>query len=303
MLCLVWLLPLPAAARLLAVGPGRTLSLPSQAASVVRDGDTIRIDPGTYPDCAVWRASRLTIEASGPGVRIAGKTCAGVGIFVILGNDVAIRGITFADAKVLGDNGAGIKVTGDNLTVTDSQFLGNQNGILAGGSRDSVVRIADSVFIGNGACIMACAHGVYAGAAIRLLDIERCVFLDTRTAHHIKSRAHTTLVRDSRIEDGPDGTASYLIETPNGGNLLVENNVMEKGPNSGNPGVAISIGTEGVSNWTGLLIVRGNTFRNDLPLATVFVRNRSAVPVRLIGNHVSGPVELLEGPGAVEWPE
>ena len=77
--------------------------------------------------------------------------------------------------------------------MEDSRFLNNENGILAGGGPDSVLRITDSEFIGNGTCIAACAHGVYAGAAIFLLDIQHCVFRDTKVAHHIKSRARTRL--------------------------------------------------------------------------------------------------------------
>ena len=281
------------------MGTGRALKLPSQAAVVARTGDIVRIDPGTYTDCAVWRTSGLVIEAAGSGVVVSGKTCLGQGIFVIMGNTVTIQGMTFADATVPDRNGAGIKMLGDNLTVKNSRFLHNENGILAGGSANSTVRILDSEFIGNGACVFACAHGVYAGAAIGLLDVERCVFLDTRTAHHIKSRALATIVRNNRIEDGATGTSSYLIETPQGGNLLVEHNVLEKGPNSSNPGTAIALAFGGVKNPTASQVIRDNTFRNDMAVPTVFVRNASATPAELIGNTVSGAVTLLEGPGTV----
>lgn len=292
MLCLV-LLPGPAAARELWVGPTRALKVPAQAATVATDGDVVRIDPGTYADCAIWTASRLVIEATGPGVLIAGKSCAEKGIFITLGHDITIRGITFADASVVWHNGAGIRASGDNLTVEHSRFLNNENGILAGGSANSVLRITDSTFVGNGACIAACAHGVYAGAPIYLLDVERCVFLNTRTAHHIKSRARNTVVRDSRIEDGPDGTASYLIDVPDGGNVLIQGNTMEKGAASENPAVAISIGEEHAGNPTDVLIVRDNAFHSDLPARTAFVRNSTATPVELEGNAISGDVQPL----------
>ena len=39
----------PAEGRELAVGPGRVLKVPSQAAAIAADGDVIRIDPGIYP--------------------------------------------------------------------------------------------------------------------------------------------------------------------------------------------------------------------------------------------------------------
>jgi hypothetical protein len=284
---------LPASARELAVGPTRVLKVPSQAATVAGNGDVVRIDPGTYADCAIWNASRLVIEATGPGVRIAGKVCAEKGIFVTQGSDITIRGITFADATVIWHNAAGIRAAGRNLTVEHSRFLNNENGILAGGSPDSVLRIIDSDFIGNGACIDACAHGVYAGAPIYLLDIEHCAFFDTKVAHHIKSRALNTIVRDSRIEDGPAGTSSYLIDVPNGGNVLIQGNTMEKGARTSNPGVAISIGVEGMTNPTDVLIVRDNVFHSDVPGQTMFIRNSTPAAVDASGNTVTGDVAIL----------
>jgi hypothetical protein len=287
---------LPAAARILEVGPHRTLALPSQAAMIAADGDVVRIDPGHYADCAIWHASHLLIEAAGPGVRLAGRTCAGKGIFITEGTDITIRGLTFADAAVAAHNGAGIRAAGRNLTVEASRFVHNENGILAGGGPDSVLRIVDSAFIGNGACIDACAHAVYAGAPIYLLDIEHCVFRDTRIAHHVKSRARNTIVRNSIIEDGPDGTSSYLIEVPDGGNVLIEGNTMQKGSRTSNPGVAISVGIESNRNPTDVLIVRGNDFRSDAPSRTIFVRNNTSAEAELIGNVFSGDVQVLAVP-------
>jgi len=298
MLCLILQIT-PAAARVLQVGPARQLKLPSEAGLLARPGDVVQIDPGTYVDCAVWRGSNLTIQGAGRGVVVAGKTCLEQGIFVIAGSNVTVQNITFRDAVVPDHNGAGIKMLGDNLTVRDSRFEHNENGILTGGTPASSIRISNSTFIGNGACIEACAHGVYAGAPIKLLDVEHCVFFDTRTGHHIKSRAHETIVRDSRIEDGPSGTASYLIETPVGGDLLVRHNVLEKGPNTGNRSAAISIGVESSANPTNSLVVQDNIFRNDAPRQTIFVRNSTATPASLIDNQVSGDVRMLQGPGSV----
>ena len=289
-------LPSAANARVLAVGPTRVLKVPSQAATIADDGDVVRIDPGTYADCAIWNPSHLLIEAAGPGVVIAGKTCAEMGIFITRGNDITIRGITFADASVIWHNGAGIRAGGDNLTVEHSRFLHDENGILAGGGPDSVVRITDSAFIGDGACIKLCAHGVYAGARIALLEIDDSVFLDTKVGHHIKSRARNTVIRDNRIEDGPTGTASYLVDIPDGGNVLIQGNTMEKGALSENPAVAISIGEEGLKNRTSVLIVRDNSFHSDEPARTAFIRDSTPVPVDLSGNTITGDVALPAEP-------
>jgi hypothetical protein len=196
-------------------------------------------------------------------------------------------------------NGAGIRAEGGSLTVVNSQFIGNENGILAGGPPDTMLRITGSTFTGNGSCQGACAHGVYAGQAIKLLQIDHCRFFATRTGHHVKSRARRTIITDSRIEDGPDGTASYLVDVPNGGDLLVQGNVLQKGPRSDNPRTAISIGEEGVTNPGGDLLVQDNDFTSLLPMPTMFVRNVTQHPARLKGNRITGQVIPLAGPGSV----
>ena len=280
-------------ARELSVGPGQRLKTPSAAAAVAAEGDTVKIAPGTYVDCAIWTAPRLTIEGTGPGVVLSGKTCAEKAIFVIEGNDVTVRGITFANATVKWHNGAGIRAAGDNLTVEHSRFVNNENGILAGGGRRSVLLVRNSEFIGNGACTGACAHGIYAGGPIARLNVEDCIFRDTKIAHHIKSRAQSTIVRNSHIEDGPNGTSSYLIDIPDGGDVLIQGNTMEKGPGTSNPSAAVSIGIESVKNQTSRIAVLDNVFRNDAPQRTIFVRNSTAAPVTMERNAIAGDVEPL----------
>ncbi len=291
-----------AIATTLFVGPGQILRVPSQAATVAKDGDRVVIAPGVYADCAIWKSSGLTIEASGPGVFLVNRICAYQGIFVIEGRGTTIRGLTFANAIAPYGNAAGIKLLGADLTVENSRFANNQNGILAGGPPDSVVRVTASLFEGNGSCIGACAHAIYVGAPIALLDVTLSRFSNTRTAHHIKSRARTTIILGNLIEDGPSGTASYMIETPGGGDLLVQANLLHKGRLSDNPSTAISIGVEGISNPTDALIIRDNRFISDLPEPTLFVRNSASTPAALTGNRLFGRVVALSGPGSVDAP-
>src|SRR6478752_1002806 len=75
-------------ARVLEVGPGKRFALPSEAAAIAKDRDHVKIAAGTYMDCAVWRADHLIIEGTASEVIISEKTCMGMGLFVILGNDV-----------------------------------------------------------------------------------------------------------------------------------------------------------------------------------------------------------------------
>jgi len=279
------------------VGPMRPLELPSQAAAIAKPGDTIRVAPGVYTDCAVWRASKLTIEGTGTGARIAGKSCAGKGIFIIDGNDITVRNLTFAHAAVPDRNGAGIRAEGRNLTIENSRFIDNENGILAANIASGTIRILGSEFRRNGKCDPKCAHGIYVGM-IGLLDIEHSRFLGQHVGHHVKSRALRTVLIGNDIADGPAGNSSYLVDVPNGGDLLVQDNTMEKGPHSENDD-GISIGAEGVKNPTHELIIRGNNFVNDTGRPSIFVHNRTATAAMLSGNDLHGVVAPLVGLGTV----
>jgi hypothetical protein len=295
-----WILSLPllllhggaGAQTVLTVGPGKTYALPSQAAHNARPGDIIRIFPGTYSDCTELDPDRLLIEGVGPDVVLAGKVCDDKGIFVTRGNGITVRNITFAAAQVPDHNGAGIRVEGANLTVEDSRFIGNENGILAGGDAASVILIKNSTFRGNGTCIAACAHGIYAGH-IALLRVESSTFEEQHQGHHIKSRAARTEIVNNSVRDGAKGSASYLVDLSNGGSALISGNVFEKGRLSGNRQTAIAVGAESETNPPGDIVVQDNSFANDTGAATVFVRNFTGRPITLLRNRLSGEVTPL----------
>jgi hypothetical protein len=100
------------------------------------------------------------------------------------------------------------------------------------------------------------------------------------------------------IEDGPHGTASYLVDITNGGGLLMRDNRLQKGPLSDNPSVAVTVAEEGNSNPSAEITIENNSFTSNLAGATVFVRNGTATPARLIGNRLMGRVIALQGPGS-----
>lgn len=284
-------------AKTLEVGPSHHLKAPSDAAAVASPGDIIEIEPGEYFDCAVWSASGITIEGRDAGAVITDKTCEGKALFVTRGNDITIRNLTFTRARVPDANGAGIRAEGKNLTVERSRFINNENGILAGNSPESRISISGSEFVRNGKCAPDCAHGIYVNH-IALLHIENSKFSETKEGHHIKSRALRTELIKNEIRDGNDGTASYLVEIPNGGSLVMEGNVLQKGPNSENHTAAIMIGAEGVTQPTRELSFVNNTFSND-GVPTLFVKNLTATEAVLRANIFKGKVIPLSGDGVV----
>lgn len=289
----------PATAAILEVGEGKEYANPSEAIAKAADGDTIRIHPGEYFDCAIIRRSNLTIEGVNPdgSAVLTDKACAGKGLLITAGNDITLRNLTLTRARVPDMNGAGIRAEGTNLTIERVKFINNQNGILAAPNKDSTIIIRNSEFTRNGFC-SPCAHGVYVNQ-IKLLRVENSKFFETKQAHHIKSRAMRTEVIGSELRDGPNGTASYMIEAPNGGTLIVRNNTLVKGPKAENRSCLIMIGSEGVSQPTRELLIEGNSFTNEGSYDTAFVENRTATEAMLKGNKFTGRGIPLRGDGEV----
>ena len=286
-------------ARTLEVGEGKQYAAPSDAAKVVEDGDRVAIQPGEYFDCAIWNANKVMIEGVGDPdkVVITDKTCQGKALFVTVGAGITIRNMTLTRARVPDGNGAGIRGEGRDLTVEGVRFINNQNGIMSG-TEGGFMIIRDSFFDRNGVCLRSCAHGVYVGN-LDLLQIKHSRFFETKQGHHIKSRARRTEVSDCTIDDGPEGTASYEIEAPNGGSLVVRNNMINKGPKSENHGSIISIGAEGVTQPTRELLVENNKVNNAGSWATALLNNLTATEAMVRGNKLTGQIKPLQGDGQV----
>ena len=196
-------------------------------------------------------------------------------------------------------NGAGIRYQGGNLTVTNSYFHDNQNGILGGAAPNGTISISTSEFDHNGAGD-GYSHNIYIGD-IANLSIDRSYFHDAVVGHEIKSRAEQTTITNSRIQDGPSGTASYSIDVPQGGLTLIQNNVIEQGPQSQNPNI-IAYGEEGNLHANSTLNIVGNTILNDLPSGSArAVWNATSTPATLTDNSFYGlsDSQIVNGPANV----
>ena len=289
--------PAPAAGRVLKVGPDKPLKTPSAAAAVAQDGDTIEIDAGRYEgDVAVWSANRLVLRGVGGMAHLVadGRHALGQGIWVFVGDEITAENIRFSGAKVPHHNGAGIKLLGHGATIRSCHFHDNENGILGGRHSDRPILVEHSVFERNGYGD-GLTHNIYISSAVSF-TLRYSYSHGARVGHLVKSRAYRNEILYNRLMDHDEGTSSYVINIPDGGEAYVVGNELQQGPAAENR-IVISYGEESSDRERQALYVINNTIYNRVLDATV-VRNATTVEGVVANNLVGGaPALLLDGPG------
>lgn len=283
--------------RVLRVGSGQTYRTIAAAARAARDGDRVEIAAGEYVgDVARWTQSDLVLRGVGgrPHLKAAGRHSEGKGIWVIAGDNVLVDNIEFSGARVPDGNGAGIRFEGRRLTVRNSFFHDNENGILTGNRADAEVVIEFSEFARNGAGD-GYTHNIYVGRSASFV-LRGSYSHDVRVGHLVKSRAAVNQILYNRLTDEEAGSSSYNVDLPDGGRALIMGNLLQQGSRTENPAM-VSFAAEKPGGSTDALYVAFNTFYN-VWLDGIFVDNKSATTALLVDNIFAGaPAQVVRGRG------
>jgi len=295
------LVPALAGADTLEVGPGQPFAKPCDAIAAAHAGDRIEVDAaGNYDgDTCEWSTDNLTVVGIHGRAKIdlTGVTPAGEkGIFTVDAPNATIQSFELSGAAISaadGNNGAGIRHGGTNLTVIDCYLHDDQDGILgapATAGTGSIV-IEASEFANNGAGD-GFSHNMYLGdyGSVTLLGSYSH---GAKLGHLVKSRGYVNLVLYNRITDEAGTTASYEIDLPNGGTSYVIGNFIEQSAASQNPTI-VSSGEEGATNPDQHFFFINNTVVNDLASGT-FVSLAAGTTALLENNifHGAGTVTSL----------
>ena len=278
----------------LTVGADKQYGTIAAAVAATQDGDTVLVDAGTYTNDFFTTFHDITLQSvGGLAVLNATESPSNGKAIITTENSITIDGFGFTGAAVSDANGAGIRYEAGDMTVRNCVFWNNQDGILSNAASGGTILIQNSEFSHNGAGD-GYSHNIYIGA-IASLTVEDSYFHDSVVGHEIKSRALNTTIINNRIQDNA-GDGSYSIDLPNGGNAVIQGNVIEKGANAENYS-SIHFGGEGPSYDGSSLTIDGNTLVNDNANGRL-VLNQAGSPVTLSNNQIWGyaPETLATGP-------
>jgi hypothetical protein len=258
---------------------------------------TIRIAPGTYRECAVQTAGRISFVAAQPGTAVFdGVTCEGKAALVLRGRGARIEGLTFQNLRVPDGNGAGIRIEAGNLHIVETLFRNSEQGILSSDDPASQIVIERSTFSRLGRCDrgLSCAHSIYINR-FGSLRIVRSRFERGAGGHYVKSRSPRVEIVDSSFDDSGGRQTNYHIDLPNGASGTIARNSFLQGPSKENYSALIAVAAEGIEQPS-RLAVTGNqaSVAPGFTKNTFFVADWSGDTVRLDSNKIGQRITPFE---------
>jgi hypothetical protein len=279
----------------LKVGPEQTYSTPCQALTAAADGAIVQIDArGSYlGDVCMVLANNLTIRGVNgrPKIDAAGLNAEGKGTWVFEGNNITVDTVELTGGTVPApnDNGAGIRMEGNNLTVLSSYIHDNQEGVLVNANPNTQILIQSTEFNHNGFGD-GLTHNIHIQAAARL-TLQYSYSHNGNAGHLVETGAAENFILYNRLTS-ENGTTSFELNINNGGRTFVLGNLIEKGFNDQAGGMLgyLLAGTTAGNSSTELYVVN-NTFVNDQVAAAQFleISAKDPTPAAVTNNIFCGP--------------
>lgn len=264
----------------------------SEAILLAASGERIEIvgDGADYEQCAVIPDTLSDIEIAGVCGRphIRDSVCEFKGVFVNYGSNVTLTNLEISGAAIgpaAGGNAAAIRDQSQgNLNLRYLSIHDNQNGILGG---VGVIRIDWSRFEANGSSEdPGYTHNTYFAPEVTEVIIQNSLFLRAQyEGNNMKSRAQRMVMKCS-VSASLDGMDSREMDISEGGELVIENSLIQQGPESVNSGL-LGFATESEDpsrrHAEQHLEIRDTDFINDKATGTFVAYNAYDTTVILDG--------------------
>jgi hypothetical protein len=252
---------------------------------------TVVIAPGSYRDCAVQEAGRVTFTAARAGtVFFNGGICEDKATLVLRGRSAKVEGVVFENLRVADRNGAGVRIESGDLLVSNSLFRNAENGILSANDPGSSIRIEHSTFSRLGRCDgeADCAHGIYING-YGSLSVVRSRFERGGGGHYVKSRTARIEIVDSSFDDTAGTGTNYMIDLPHGAKGMIARNIFVQGRDKENASALIFVAGEGAKNSSDGLVIAENeaSLAPGMTKGTSFVADMSGHRIGIENNRLA----------------
>lgn len=268
------------------VGPGQTYASPCLALTGAPDGSTIKIDAaGTYSgDVCTISANNITVRGVNgrPVINAAGLNSGGA-TWLFHGNNITIDTVELTGASSPANNGAAVLMTGGNLSVANSYFHDNQEGLVTGAGPHSQVLIQATEFNHNGFGDGS-THNIDINSAARF-TMQYSYSHNAKAGDLVRSQASENYILFNRLTS-EQGTTSAEMEFPHGGRSFLIGNLVEKGPSDTSSNLlAYLLGGTSPANPSTELYAVNNTFVSDTSASVNFLNIGAADSVPAIATN------------------
>ena len=279
------LLPKPLHAPGVVLLDGVVASSLSTAIRKAKNNSEISIGKGTYNEAAILTKNNVNIIAQ-QGAVIFGKAMSGKGALVITGDNAYVEGLECHSIQVNDGNGVCIRLEGSGLHLNNVYFHHAQGGLL-GSPKQGDIFIENSRFeyLGNNGFY----HGIYTLEATNLVINNSSFINNYNRGHEVKSRSARTEITNSIIANTTTKD-SRLVDVPNGGILILKNNLFIESPYSENYDL-FSWGVEGVTHQQEKIIIEDNIIISDRASANLISMPYQPAGFEVINNIVVGDIE------------
>ncbi|GGW62744.1 hypothetical protein [Alishewanella tabrizica] len=251
----------------------------AQALTHIKDNSHLQLPAGIYTTAMAIRANNVTIEGVGH-VILQRAAVAGKGMILAQGNNLTVRNIECRHISVPSKNGACVRLEGRGLTLEHVYFHNSQTGLLETAKEHGYIWIRHSRF--ENLAKDARAHSLYLNS--HSLYLSDSVIIGNRHQHSLKSRGPLTVIERSIISS-LSASGSRLIDLSNGGELLIQQSILQQGPHAVN-NQAIGFGLEGLQHSTNTIKLIDNILLLERPSSNILLHSGNNQPLVLLENNL-----------------
>lgn len=256
-----------------AVGSTRANPTIASVVALVRPGDVVEIDPGTYREAVRWTGGSLAggaIVVRGVGARPVidgtGVSLTGVGpvpraLFQVEGDNFVFENLAFQNADN-GQNAAAIRVLNARRTAIRQVFIVACNmGVMSSGNDDLLIERSE--FVGNGTpSFNGFSHNLYLEG--NRTTIQFSAIHDARYGQNVQFRGHYLELLYNWVADSNEGEIGLVDSAESGvadsNGVFIGNVVVSKAGRTGNTQKFIDFGQDLAGVRNGTLYAFHNTF-------------------------------------------